>query len=433
MSRNTGQHAGAGTAPRAGISEHTAAARRVLLTPSLPGTLGPALRITAAARAAELAGQPALAAAYRDLAPGRTAGEVRDAALTAAVLAFTDRVTLAPDRAGAGLLARLGDRGLDAPAVVALAQICAFVSYEARVAAGLALLAGGQAARTGCLPGGPPVTEPEPESEPESGAPEAGPAGSAAPFTLDQLTWRPRIPAVDADALTAAQRAVIDAHTTLSTASPYYRTLLHDPAALDHRTHVYNAVMYGRGGLPRAERELATLVVSRVNGCVYCASVHGRKYAQLSRDEARALRVLRDGADAFTAPATAEPMATTEPTRATQPAGTDAGTRDGALADARGSAVARFAEAQTRTPPAAGARHLAALRAAGLGDAELTDLVHAVALFGWANRLMLVLGDAHHPDTPLPGTPFPDAGSPRTDARESCSGTSVPAPRTGDA
>ncbi|MFE3598647.1 peroxidase-related enzyme [Streptomyces sp. NPDC059142] len=418
MSEETGRHAGTGTAPRAAIGEHTAATRRVLLLPPLPGALGHGLRITAAARAAELAGQPGLAAAYRDLAP---AGDDRDTARTAAVLAFTDRVTLAPDRAGAGLLTALSAQGFDAPAVVALAQICAFVSYEARVAAGLALLAGGPAAGTG----GRPATEPD---APVAQAPDA--AGSAAPFTLDQLTWLPRIPAVDADALTAEQRAVVDAHATLSTASPYYRTLLHDPAALDHRTHVYNAVMYGRGGLPRAERELATLVVSRVNGCVYCASVHGRKYAQLSRDEAKALRVLRDGADAFTPLTTPETAGTDTGTGTGTDTETDAGTGTGAgaVADPRGSAVARFAEAQTRTPPQAGARHLAALRAAGLDDAELTDLVHAVALFGWANRLMLVLGDAHHP-----GTPFPDTGSPRTDARESCSGTSVPAPRTGDA
>ncbi|MFE2937718.1 peroxidase-related enzyme [Streptomyces sp. NPDC059255] len=425
MSQETGRPTGAGTAPRAGIGEHTAAARRVLLLPSDPGTLATGLRITAAARAAELAGQPGLAAAYRDLAqapvPVDAAGEEQDLALTAAVLAFTDRVTLAPDLAGADLLAGLAARGLDAPAVVALAQICAFVSYEARVAAGLALLAGG------------PATTAEPAA---TSAVKGAPAAPAAPFTLDQLTWQPRITAVEADALTPEQRAVVDAHTTLSTASPYYRTLLHDPAALDHRTHVYNAVMYGRGGLPRAERELATLVVSRVNGCVYCASVHGRKYAQLSRDEARALRVLRDGAAAFTAPepdaGTGEP-GTGEPGVGDSPL-TDApgspvdGAPDGPIADARAAAVARFAEALTRTPPRADARHLAALRAAGLDDAELTDLVHAAALFGWANRLMLVLGDARHP-----GTPLQDAGIPRTDARESCSGTSVPAPRTGGA
>lgn len=268
------------TRQRAGVGEHTAAARRVLLTPSAPGALAPGLRITAAARAAELTGQPGLAARYRAWAPQGAADG--DPSLTAAVRDFTDRVTLAPGAAGPGLLRALTARGLDAPAVVALAQICAFVAYEARVVSGLALLSGE------------PATEPvEPSPAPSPVEPRLP---SEARFTLDELSWRPRIPAVDADALTAGQRAVIDAHATLSVASPYYRTLLHDPAALDHRTHVYNAVMYGRGGLPRAERELATLLVSRANGCVYCASVHGRKYAQLSRDEAAALRVLSEGA-----------------------------------------------------------------------------------------------------------------------------------------
>ncbi len=39
------------------------------------------------------------------------------------------------------------------------------------------------------------------------------------------------------------------------------------------------------GGLPRAERELAATVASKVNGCIYCASVHARKAAQLAKDE----------------------------------------------------------------------------------------------------------------------------------------------------
>ncbi|MFJ1914720.1 peroxidase-related enzyme [Streptomyces sp. NPDC088147] len=367
------------TRRRAGVGEHTAAARRVLLTPPVPGTLAHGPRITAAVRAAELTGQPGLAARYLAMTPRGAVAP--DPALTGAVRDFTDRVTLAPGAAGPGLLRALTARGLDAPAVVALAQICAFVAYEARVASGLALLDG------------------EPAAESVEHSPAPSPAGprppSAARFTLDELSWRPRIPAVDADALTAGQRAVLDAHATLSAASPYYRTLLHDPAALDHRTHVYNAVMYGRGGLPRAERELATLLVSRANGCVYCASVHGRKYALLSRDEATALRVLREGGDAL-------------------------------ADDARGRALARFAEAQTSTPPRGGPAEVAALRAAGLTEAELTDLVHAVALFGWANRLMLVLGDAE----PLRR---PDADVPRDDARESCSRTPDRNPRTGDA
>ncbi|MEW1723492.1 peroxidase-related enzyme [Streptomyces sp. NPDC093109] len=429
MSHDTGTVRGPGHRP--GPDEHTAAARRVLLTPDDPGTLPVELRITAAARAAERTGQHRLAARYRAMAPAAVPAPASapvsaavPAALAAAVVDFTDRVTLDPAGTGPTTLRDVTVHGLDAPAVVALAQICAFVAYEARVASGLALLAGGPAAEP----------EPEPVREPAAGsAPQTAPlpaaphAPEAGRFTLNRLTWRPRVPAVDADALTEAQRAVIDAHPTLSAASPYYRTLLHDPAALDHRTYVYDAIMYGRGGLPRAERELATLLVSRVNGCVYCASVHGRKYAQLVRDEAAALRVLDRGGEAL-------------------------------AGDVRGTALARFTEAQTRTPPAATGQDVAALRAAGFDDAELTGLVHAVALFGWANRLMLVLGDAHddtqadvdvHDDTQAAAhahaheghegdapaaMPHPartlDAGIPRTDARESCSRTSVPAPRT---
>ncbi|MFF5563465.1 peroxidase-related enzyme [Streptomyces sp. NPDC012623] len=393
---------------RPGLAEHTDAARRVLLAPDRPGALSPALRITAAARAAERTGQPGLAARYRALAPGAvpdrsgTEGSGTEgptgseaAALLAAVEDFTDSVTLDPAGTGPTALRDLAAHGLDTPAVVALAQICAFVAYEARVVSGLALLTGAPAAAgpDGTSKG---VAQSDTTTAPETTtAPSPAPVRQAPEFTLDQLTWRPHIPEVDADALTDEQRAVLDAHTTLSAASPYYRTLLHDPAALDHRTHVYNTVMYGRGGLPRAERELATLLVSRANGCVYCASVHGRKYAQLSRDEATALRVLDQGAAALTG-------------------------------DARGLALARFAQAQTLTPPAATTGDVAALRTAGLDEAALTDLVHAVALFGWANRLMLVLGDVH-PARKL------DAGIPRTDARESCSGTPGRTARVGDA
>ena len=46
-----------------------------------------------------------------------------------------------------------------------------------------------------------------------------------------------------------------------------------------------------------------------------------------------------------------------------------------------------------RTPSEADASDIAALKAAGLDEAELLDLVLSSALFGWANRLMHTLGD----------------------------------------
>ncbi|MER6088988.1 peroxidase-related enzyme [Streptomyces bluensis] len=373
-----------GTPYRPGLVEHMDATRRALLTAESSGALTPGLRAWAAARVALITGRPDLAATY---SAGATDSEppAGDPALLTAVRRFTDAVTRAPRTVRSEALGDLTAQGLGPAEIVSLAQICAFVAFEARVAAGLALLDEPPA------PAAVPGTAPHPADdqlpgERPTGEPDAEEPLTAPVFTLDQLTWRPRVPAVDARALSAVQQAVIDAHATLSVASPYYRTLLHDPAALDHRTHVYNTVMYGRGGLPRPERELATLLVSRINGCVYCASVHGRKYAQLSRDEAAAEKVLHTGGAAL-------------------------------AASPRPAAIARFAERHTLTPPRTDASDVAALRAAGLTEVELADLVYSVALFAWANRLMLVLGDAEESERPDGGTDGPAA-------RESCSRTS---------
>ncbi|MBR7358575.1 alkylhydroperoxidase, partial [Klebsiella pneumoniae] len=56
-------------------------------------------------------------------------------------------------------------------------------------------------------------------------------------------------------------------------------------------------IFYTPGGLPRAERELAATVTSKINGCIYCASVHARKASQLSKDDAavEALLAVRPG------------------------------------------------------------------------------------------------------------------------------------------
>jgi uncharacterized peroxidase-related enzyme len=49
--------------------------------------------------------------------------------------------------------------------------------------------------------------------------------------------------------------------------------------------------------------------------------------------------------------------------------------------------------ALSATPITFGPAHVARLRAAGLDDLALSDLIHAAAFFNWANRLMLSLGE----------------------------------------
>jgi len=43
--------------------------------------------------------------------------------------------------------------------------------------------------------------------------------------------------------------------------------------------------------------------------------------------------------------------------------------------------------------PAADDSDILALRAVGLTDPEIIDVTHAIAIFAWANRLMMSLGE----------------------------------------
>ena len=62
----------------------------------------------------------------------------------------------------------------------------------------------------------------------------------------------------------------------------------------------------------------------------------------------------------------------------------------------RWNAIVAAAVALTATPPRFGDGEIARLRAVGLGDLEIADVIHAAAFFNWANRLMLSLGEPVH-------------------------------------
>ena len=104
-------------------------------------------------------------------------------------------------------------------------------------------------------------------------------------FTLKPVGWRPRIAPVQAETATPAQLAALEACPPAQRRSTYFLTLAHDPGSLGERGALFNIVMYAEGGLDRADRELATAVVSMVNGCVYCTSVHAKRFVELSGDE----------------------------------------------------------------------------------------------------------------------------------------------------
>jgi uncharacterized peroxidase-related enzyme len=186
-------------------------------------------------------------------------------------------------------------------------------------------------------------------------------------FTHGELGWSPWIEPVNQDAATPEQRDALKITPSSRPVGAYSLVLAHDPESLAERSPLYNAIMFGPRGLPRPDRELGAVATSRINGCAYCASVHALRFSQLSKEPEVMERIQQDGIEA--------------------------------ALDPRRRAIVNYSAKLTRNPAAIGAADLAPLRAQGLGDGEILDLTHAVAMFAWANRLMQSLGE---PASPAP-------------------------------
>jgi len=184
-------------------------------------------------------------------------------------------------------------------------------------------------------------------------------------FTSASLEWRAWLDKIDLARATPEQLAVLEESHPKAMVSDYYLFLVHQPEILRQRSTAFNAIMYAPGGLSRAERELGATVVSRINGCVYCASVHAQRFEQMAKRNDAIAQVFDD-------PYTA---GTTE----------------------RERAIAAFSIELTAAPDQVSAESIARLQAVGLSDDEILDLMHSVAIFAWANRLMLNLGEPVYP------------------------------------
>jgi uncharacterized peroxidase-related enzyme len=184
-------------------------------------------------------------------------------------------------------------------------------------------------------------------------------------FTQGELDWRPWIAPLDLNAATEEQLIALKVTPSNRAVGAYSLVLAHDPEALAERSPLYNGIMFGAKGLPRADRELGAVAASRVNGCAYCASVHALRFTQLTREPEVMARIQRDGAEA--------------------------------ALDPRRKAILDYSAKLTRDPAGITPADAALLRAQGLTDLEILDLTHAVAMFAWANRLMQTLGEPAAP------------------------------------
>lgn len=342
-----------------------------------PALAGPSLaeRLLAAHAIVRLAGSTTLQAHYRErllaLSGTDAMSEPQQAALDGAsvdslsadprlqaILRFTQTLTERPVDGDEAALLKLPDAGLATPEVVALAQLIAFVAYQLRVVAGLqAMAASGDdaiGAATPATPAAAPFVHP-------ANLPKPGEPVRVNGYTSETLEWKSWLPVVALADATPAQIAVLESSHPKAKTSDYYLLLAHQPRILEERAIVFNAIMYAPGGLSRAERELASTVVSRVNGCVYCASVHAQRFEQLAKRNEVIRQVF------------AEPQ--------------------GAGTTVRERAIVQLGIDLTLDPAGFGAAQLQPARAAGLSQLEILDAIHAAAIFGWANRLMLNLGE----------------------------------------
>jgi alkylhydroperoxidase domain protein len=144
--------------------------------------------------------------------------------------------------------------------------------------------------------------------------------------------------------------------------TPYFALLAREPEVLAARTLTdFDIFQNAEGGLPLAERELSAAAASRVNGCVFCASVHARQASRLSDRTSDVEKLLGEGTAAHL--------------------------------DDRWDALVEAARALTVTPSEFSASHIERLRDVGLSDVDIADVVAGAAFFNWANRLMLSLGE----------------------------------------
>lgn len=328
-------------------------------------------RFLVAALLAQATGPQALSEMYRsqliELQPSQDHIDVLEGRQSSSaalnVLAdFTRALAIHPSTANRDALLGLVAAGWSVPDIVSLAQVIGYVSYQTRSIIGLQALRDAADIASSAVASEP--VEAETFVHPAH-LPPPGEIFDIKGFTNASLDWESWLPVQGAAALTPEQDRILATSHPKAKESDYYMLLIQAPELLEQRSLVFNALMYAPGGASRAERELASTVVSRVNGCVYCASVHAQRFEQLAKRNDVIVQVFDDP---FTA-------------------GTNA----------RERAIVQMAIALTQSPASFGSQHIQPLLSNGVTPDQVRDLIGAAAIFAWANRLMLNLGKEVRP------------------------------------
>lgn len=180
-------------------------------------------------------------------------------------------------------------------------------------------------------------------------------------FTDKVPRWSPYVTPVVLGEATPEQLDAMQVTPSNKKISDYVLTLAHDPESLKVRSPLFNAIMYGKGGLSSAERELGATAASIVNRCVYCAAVHASRFTSLTKRSDVIAEIFAKGLHAEL--------------------------------EEHQQAIFDFAAKLSKTPSEATAQDIAKLAEVGLSKIEILDLILSASIFGWANRLMHTLGE----------------------------------------
>ena len=163
-------------------------------------------------------------------------------------------------------------------------------------------------------------------------------------------------PATIDDAPEAARSTLEAVQKQLGSVPNIFRIVSNSPAALAGYVGLNGAL--AKGKLSPATRERIALAVAEINGCDYCLAAHtylGKNLAKLDEREIVANRL-------------------------------------GGSSDAKAAAAVQFAVVLTVARGAATPHDIAAVRAAGYGDAEIVEIIAHVALNTLTNYVNEALG-----------------------------------------
>lgn len=270
---------------------------------------------------------------------------------------YIDIIISTPKKADQSLVQAIIKAGWHEQDFLLLAQLITFVTYQARLIEGILLLKGHSD-----RPQSAPITAGIWNNATQTAQGRMAPTA----FTQEQLGWESWLNARDASTLSDQETDVMKKMGQLT--SEYFLLLAHQSKILELRTLIDRGVFYTTDGLPRWEREYTATVVSKVNGCIYCASVHARKASHFAKERKHDIDQLL---------------------------ATQAGEVLAKHLDDRLLAITDLAASLSTTPISAYPQQVTTLKQLGLSDLELLDLIQSTAFFSWANRLMLSLGEAY--------------------------------------